>query len=186
MPIAWQAQIVEQDLPEKRSGGLVGNLGVGENTNRRALEIQVFNAASLIRRHVYEIPSHTVPGDPCSTRDVEILEKDGLLELEAEYSYACGAGSSTSARYKIDVKPDASRLTHLELTHSSREQTTSIQVDYKLGRLSVSEDRPEDGETEQKPVVRRIPKQALALDASSLLNCPKPLRGNQIQSCRAR
>ena len=184
--VAWHARLEEEHLPQHRLEASAGASAVRENTSRRRLTIEVFDGAGqkIVRRMEHEVPSETSAGDSCSTRGVQLAAANGLLELEAEHSFACGAGSGTLARYKIAIQPDANRITYFEVNHASREVTTSIQVDYLQGRLSTSKDRPEDA-VQKRPVVRRIPQGAVVLGAKGLLGCPKPLRGDQIRHCRA-
>jgi hypothetical protein len=184
--VDWRAQLMEENLPEKRSLSRVGNAGESENWNRRMLVIEVASEAPgrSTRRQEYEIPSRTVSGDPCSVRSVELAEQDALLGLTVTYDFGCGAGSSTSVFYKIDVQPDANTLTYLQWDQASRDEMTSIEVDYAIGRISSLRGRSED-ECAENPVVQSFKKGAVVLDRRSLLRCPHPLRGNRIESCRA-
>jgi hypothetical protein len=184
--VSWRASVLEGDKPGTKSDQIVGNSDTAENFSERKLVIEVFDAASSerLRRDEVLAPTQTIAGDPCSIANLSQLEaQDHRLALTVDYVYACGAGSGTTASYTIEIARSSTRIVKFEWISASRDATNSICVDYSAGRMSIATDRPED-ESPSEPQIHAAPKGAIALTGRALLECPLPLRGESVPSCR--
>lgn len=184
--VVWRASVREENSPAKRSSRLVGNSGATENFNQRKLVLEVFggNPRTLLRREEVLAPSQTRRGDPCSVTELSQFDAKGrMLSLVFDHHVACGAGSSTSVGYEIEVGRRETRIVGFAITSASRDSITSFDIDYRQGRMTVSESAPEDYPPRQ-PVKRFVPRGLLPLAKHSFMKCLPPLHGRNVSDCR--
>lgn len=181
----WQAGLIEENAPEKRSEKTVGNTGVAENTNARKLVIDVLAEGSgkILRHEEVFVPSETLKDDPCSVNRVEGFVAEGTaLTLTLVREFACGAGSSVTTTYRIEIGRESNRIVEWQLASASRDAVWTANIEYLEGRMTVNDDSP-DSNPETLDKILKIAKLPPILAEQSLMLCLPPLRGSDVMSC---
>ncbi|MFT3807841.1 hypothetical protein [Arenimonas sp.] len=181
----WRAHVIEEQAPGKREGEPVGNVGMPPNANTRQLVIEVLaaDARAQLRREVIDVASETIENDPCAVRRVEKFQAEGqTLTITLVRDTACGAGSSVSTTYRLEIGREQTRLISWGLNSASRDAVWSAEIEYPDGRLTVRDESP-DSDPDQLPKILKISKIAPALTAQSFSQCLPPLRGPDVMNC---
>lgn len=184
--VVWRASVIEEQMPGKREGEAVGNVGLPANTNRRKLVIEIMPKDSdvPVRREEVPVPSETIEGDACTVSRVEgFAAKGDALAFTVVREFACGAGSSVSVSYKLQIGRAQTRIVGLTYASASRDAVWAAEVEYLEGRLSVRDQSPDaDPDVPQK--ILKISKEPPALTPQSLMQCLPPLQGPEVMRCR--
>lgn len=183
--VAWRASLVEEPARDKREGEPVGNVGVPRNDNPRKLVIEVTaeGAGTVSRREEIVVPSETLSGDPCSVNRLEGLSTEGrVLVFAMVREFACGAGSSVSTTYRIEVDRERSRIVALTHASASRDAVWTADIEYLEGRMTVSDESP-DADPDMPQKILKISNEPPLLAPQSLMSCLPPLRGPDVMRC---
>lgn len=180
-------ELMEEDLPANRSSVGVDPMAIPGNTNRRRLRVQYVDGTGQggLTRVELPFPSRTIPGDPCSVRDLEALSvRHHRVVVSVHHEQACGSGSGGDSTFRFVLVEDLLRLEVFETTHGSRDGDTRLHLDYGSGMLTRSRDAPDF----DAPVVKRTrlprPLQWPLITQVSLTRCPPPLANRPLPDCR--
>lgn len=184
--VAWRASVVEEPGSGKREDEPVGNVGVPRNDNLRKLiiELSAEGGDTVLRREEIVVPGETLSGDPCSVNRLEGFSMEGrVLVFAMVREFACGAGSSVSTTYRIEVDRERSRVVALTYASASRDAVWTADIEYLEGRMTVSDESPDaDPDIPQK--ILKISKEPPVLAPQSLMSCLPPLKGRDVMNCR--
>lgn len=183
--LVWQAGLIEEDTPGKRSKARVGNTGTQENTNARKLVIEVSaeGGDKVLRHEEVLVPSETLRDDPCSVNRVEGFAAEGnVLSLTLVHEFACGAGSSVTTSYRLEIGRENTRIIEWQLSSASRDANWTANIEYPEGRMTVNDDSP-DSDPDMPEKIHKITKVPPVLTEQSLMQCLPPLRGTDVMNC---